>query len=96
MGALGPSVPALSPGDLLGVVAPLAADNTVMVTIGDIPLLPEDIFYIGVAPCCAGLYQLVARVPDGLADGDHEVVLTVNGISSPPGPFISVATPAAQ
>ena len=31
---------------------------------------PEDIVYAGIARCCAGLYQLVFRVPPNVRDGD--------------------------
>ena len=56
-----------------------------------IPLAPADIFYVGVAPCCAGLYQLVVKIPDTAPDGNLRVVVTINGIPSPFGPFIAVA-----
>ncbi len=66
------------------------AQMTVM--IGEFMVLAEDIFYAGVAPCCAGLNQLVIRVPAAVPDGDHEVIVTINGVSAPAGPFISVET----
>ena len=50
-------------------------------------------FNVGTSICCAGLYQAVVRVPDSLLPGDHEVVITVDGISSPMGPFITVGQP---
>ena len=55
-----------------------------------------DVFYAGIAPCCAGLYQIVVRVPDGLPDGNHEVRAMVDGVSTPSGPFITVKSPAAR
>jgi uncharacterized protein (TIGR03437 family) len=70
--------------------------GAVKVSIGGIDLLPYDpnvpgdIFYAGVAPCCAGLYQVVAKVPASLSAGQHQVILTVNGVATPPGPFIPV------
>jgi uncharacterized protein (TIGR03437 family) len=67
----------------------------VSVTIGGLPVRrePEVFFYAGVAPCCAGLYQLVVEVPPTAPDGNLPVVVTVNGISSPNGPYIRVARP---
>ena len=68
----------------------------VRVSIGGIELppynrqTPGDIFYAGVAPCCAGLYQLVVKVPSNLTAGNHGVTVTIDGVSSPPGPFIPV------
>ncbi len=49
-----------------------------------------DVFYAGVAPCCAGLYQFVVRVPPALPDGDAPVVATVQGVSTPAGPFLTI------
>ncbi len=66
---------------------------TVQLTIGGVAVPAEDIAYIGVAPCCAGLYQLVVKVPAALAAGNHEVILTLNGVASPSGPFLPVAAP---
>ena len=50
-------------------------------------------FYIGTAPCCAGLYQLVVKVPDNAPDGDLPVVVTIDGVSTPEGPFVTVQAP---
>lgn len=55
------------------------------------PLAPEDIFHVGLAPGTAGLYQLNIAVPRTAAQGNHSVVLTVYGRSSPLGPVIPVA-----
>ena len=35
-----------------------------------IELPAGDIFYVGAAPCCAGLYQLVVKVPETLGPGN--------------------------
>ena len=82
----------VNPGDPL---AELPEGTSVSITIGGLPVPPEGVLYVGVAPCCAGLYQVVVQVPPSAPDGDHEVVVTVNGVSTPPGPFISVAAAAA-
>jgi uncharacterized protein (TIGR03437 family) len=62
-------------------------------TIGGIALAPEDLLYVGLAPCCAGLNQVVAKVPASAPDGNLPVVLTINGVSSPQGPYITVRKP---
>jgi uncharacterized protein (TIGR03437 family) len=62
-------------------------------TIGDIPVPPEDVFYVGVAPCCAGLYQLVFPVSANAPDGNLRVIFTVGGISTPEGPYVTVRRP---
>ena len=94
----GPTNPSFEAGQIpLSVnpdapTAPLTASN-VRVLFGAIEVAPEDIFYVGVAPCCAGLYQLVVKVPDNAPDGDLPVVIIIDGVSSPEGPFITVAAP---
>ena len=50
----------------------------------------RDILYAGLASCCAGLYQIVLKVPGGLADGNYQITATVAGVSTPSGPFITV------
>lgn len=72
-------------------IASVTANTTV--SIGGIQLPPEDVFYVGVAPCCAGLYQLVVRVPASLNTGNHQVIVTVGGVATPAGPFIAVERP---
>ncbi|MEZ5393324.1 MAG: hypothetical protein R2724_10730 [Bryobacterales bacterium] len=60
------------------------------VTIGGVTLPSEDVFYVGVAPCCAGLYQVVVKVPETLPAGQHEVILAIDGWVSPAGPFLPI------
>ena len=74
-----------------GGLAPLA--NEPSITIGGIAVPPEDIFYAGAAPCCAGLYQFVVRIPPNAPDGDLPVEATVMGVSTPSGPFVTVSGP---
>ena len=59
-------------------------------TIAGIAVPPADVFYAGAAPCCAGLFQFVVRVPPNAPDGDLAVTATVDGVSTPNGPFITV------
>lgn len=61
--------------------------------IGDIPVPREDVPYAGVSPCCAGLYQLVFRVPSNAPDGNLRVLFTVGGVSTPEGPYVTVKRP---
>ena len=51
----------------------------------DAPLL-----YAGAAPCCAGIYQFTVRLPDDLPDGNVPVTADVQGVSTPPGPFLAI------
>jgi uncharacterized protein (TIGR03437 family) len=92
---LGPTDPPFIAGEIPQSAAnPLgAATGEVSLTIGGIAVVGDDLFYVGVAPCCAGLYQVVAKVPDAAPDGNLPVVVTVDSIASPEGPFLAVARP---
>ena len=63
------------------------------VRIGGFELPPQDILYVGAAPCCAGLYQIVVRTPADLPTGDHPVIIGVDGASSPMGPTLRMVKP---
>ncbi len=84
----GPTEPPLEAGQIPDGALPLA--NEVSFTIGGIAVPPEDIFYAGAAPCCAGLYQFTMRVPPAVEDGDAPVIAVVQGVSTPAGPFLTV------
>ena len=89
----GPTDPSFNAGEVPQLEAPPgAADltNPVSVTIGGLPVPDQDVLYAGAAPCCAGLYQLVIKVPDNSPDGDLAVVATVGGVSTPNGPYVTV------
>jgi uncharacterized protein (TIGR03437 family) len=94
---LGPTSPSFQAGQIPLVVNPgnpaAPVSSNVAVSIGGIALGPSDIAYVGVAPCCAGLYQVVLRVPENAPDGNLPLVVTVNGVSSPQGPFVAVQRP---
>ena len=82
-----------------GFLAPLVGDFKV--TIGGMTLqgAPEgtpDVPYAGLASCCAGLYQIVIKVPEGLVDDNYEVTAMVDGISTPAGTFITVENPSGS
>jgi uncharacterized protein (TIGR03437 family) len=51
----------------------------------------SDILYAGVSQN-AGLYQVNLRVPNGIQAGDQSLVITVGGVSSPAGGFITVSS----
>ena len=74
-----------------GGLVPLA--NELSITIGGIAVPPEDIFYAGAAPCCAGLYQFVVRIPLNAPDGDLPVEAAVMGVSTPSRPFVTISGP---
>jgi uncharacterized protein (TIGR03437 family) len=78
-----------SGGPLPGAL-PLESDmvpGNVSVTIG---VRPATFNYLGVTPQSAGLYQLNVTVPGGLTTGNYQVGMTINGISTPTGGFLTV------
>ncbi len=89
----GPTDPPFNAGEVPQLEAPPGAaevTNPVSVTIGGLPVPDQDVPYAGAAPCCAGLYQLVIKVPDNTPDGNLAVVATVGGVSTPDGPYVTV------
>jgi uncharacterized protein (TIGR03437 family) len=94
--AFGNTQPALVAGAIPGLTVPDGVARVTQpfsVTVGGIAVPPEDIFYVGAAPCCAGLDQLVIRVPANAPSGNLAVRLTIGGVSSPEGPYITVKRP---
>ncbi len=88
--------PPLPAGAIPGTSVPdgvARATGAVAVTVGGIPVPAEDVYYAGTAPCCAGLDELVIRVPANAPDGNLPVRFTIGGISSPEGPYITVKKP---
>lgn len=84
--SFGPTVTGPVPGAI-----PNAADSLppgFSVTIGG---RAAAVSYAGVTPGSAGLYQVNLTVPEGLAAGNHSIVLTANGVSTPAGGFLAVA-----
>jgi uncharacterized protein (TIGR03437 family) len=87
---LGLTTPPFAPGQLPSSSAPVTG---VTVAIDSAPVDPTLIQYAGVTPGLAGLYQLNLELPAELAPGDHTITISVNGISSPAGPYISTGPP---
>jgi uncharacterized protein (TIGR03437 family) len=81
----GETTPAITPGTLAAGAA--TVEGQVSVTIGG---APAKVFYAGVSPGFAGLYQVNLTVPDGLASGNQSMVITVNGVSSPAGAYVAI------
>ncbi len=85
----GATSPRLQSGEIPGRQASL--ENEVSFSFGGIAVPPGDITYAGAAPCCAGLYQFSVRIPSGVpSEGDVPVIATVQGVSTPTGPFLAV------
>ena len=84
----GPTEPAFDAGRIPGAASNLAYPISILV--GGMAVPAADVLYAGMAGCCAGLYQFVLRLPDGLPDGDAAVTATVQDVSTPQGPFLTV------
>lgn len=89
----GETAAGLQTGELAEVAAEVLEEADPTVSFGGVVMDPNDIFYVGVTPQAAGLYQLAIRVPANAQPGDRQVVLTVYGKSTPTGPVIPVAAP---
>ncbi len=84
----GATEPRLATGQIPGGQAALV--NAVSFAFGGIAVPAEDVLYAGAAPCCAGVYQFTVRVPADSPEGDAPVTATVNRVSTPQGPFLTV------
>lgn len=94
----GPSDPPLEVGEIPIRVLPDQNGQSRLtlawsLRIGEIPVLPQDVPYVGAAPCCAGLSQLVFKVPANAPDGNLRVMFMVGGVSTPEGPYVTVKRP---
>jgi uncharacterized protein (TIGR03437 family) len=84
----GATSPSFGLGVLPGAAGALATPYTL--TFAGNLLPAANILYAGVAPCCAGLYQVNFRVPAGTPSGNQPLIITVGGVSSPPNAFLTV------
>jgi len=89
---LGLTNPSFGPGQLPPAAAQVSG---LTVSLDGEALDPTAIQYAGVVPQNAGLYQLNIVVPT-LASGDHSIVMTINGVSSPAGAYLTVAPTGAM
>jgi uncharacterized protein (TIGR03437 family) len=85
---LGLTTPPFAAGVLPSAAA--WAAGTFQIGLGGVPLSSTDILYAGVAPGTPGEYQINIRIPASTPDGNQPVVMTVNGIQSPSGAYITV------
>ncbi|MBI4874531.1 MAG: hypothetical protein HY822_07855 [Acidobacteria bacterium] len=84
----GATNPLFFAGELADRVAPVTAG--VSVTLGGRPVAASDILYAGATPGFAGLYQLNLRIPDDAPDGNLPITLSVGGVPSPEGAYLTV------
>jgi uncharacterized protein (TIGR03437 family) len=85
---LGLTNPSFAAGQLPSGASSIASD--LQVTIGSTTLAKTDVLYAGVTPSTAGLYQINIHLPLAIPNGDQPVQMTVNGIASPSGGYMTV------
>jgi uncharacterized protein (TIGR03437 family) len=83
----GATAPSYGPGELPTGAAQVTAP--VSITFGGVQLAASDILYVGVTEN-AGLYQVNLRVPNQVPDGDQSLVITIGGVASPSGGFVTI------
>ena len=89
----GQTDPPLETGQIPARVLPNGIANLrydVSFTIGGVAVPADDVLYAGTAPCCAGVYQFVLRVPQRASRGAAPVMATAGGVSTPAGPFLTI------
>jgi len=92
----GPTEPPLAAGEIparrypeLQGQVPLADELRLLV--GGVEVPSGDISYAGAAPCCAGLYQFVFKIPTTAGTGNLPVVAVIGDDRTGDGPYITVA-----
>lgn len=85
----GPTVPSFTAGQL-APLGPTWMASFVQASIGGILLPPSGIYYSGLAPTFAGLYQFNLQIPPAAPPGDLEVRVEVTDQWSQPGVRIPV------
>jgi uncharacterized protein (TIGR03437 family) len=81
----GPTTPLVSAGEIV-TGAPSVVTMPV-ITIGGVQ---AQVISAVLSPGFAALYQIAIYVPNALSSGDHPVVATVDGISSPDNVFLTI------
>ena len=70
--------PGLRSGEMPDLPLSLAAES-IKAMVGEFEVASENIVYAGASPEIAGLYQVSARIPDTVPDGDHSFSLILDG-----------------
>lgn len=90
----GATNPTTATGEIPGRVTPDAQERPLATAAGNVQVtiggMAATVYYIGGAPCCAGLNQLTVQVPESAPAGELPLILTIDGVSSPAGPFVAV------
>ncbi len=84
----GPTNPVVPPGVFFNDLA--QATGAATVTLNGNPLPAANVTYVGLTPGSPGLYQLNITLPPDTPNGDLSLVITINGVSSSPGAYLTV------
>ncbi len=83
----GDTNPSFGPGVLPNMSAQITSPFTI--SFGGVTLDPSDILYAGVTQN-AGVYQVNIQVPANVPAGDQPFIITIGGVASPSGGYITV------
>ena len=67
-----------------------SATSRPSITVGGVQIPDGQLFFAGLSPSFAGLYQINATLPEGIPPGDAEIKLSFDGFESPDGVTIRV------
>jgi len=86
---LGPTAPAVAPGEIPTEAARIVNENDMQVLLDGVPAPEGSVLYAGVALGFAGLYQINLRLPPGTS-ANPEIRVTLEGQTSPAGVHLPV------
>ena len=86
---LGPTNPAIVPGWIPLAAASLVPESGFQILLDGQPVPPADVLYAGIAPYCAGLYQINLLLPAGTGL-NPQIQLVAAGQISPPQIHLTV------
>jgi uncharacterized protein (TIGR03437 family) len=81
---LGQTEPRTAPGEIVRLAAPIQNDGEFQLTLDNRLVPPESVFYVGLTPGFAGLYQVNLRLPPETGDRP-EIRIGIRDDISPPG-----------
>ncbi len=88
---LGRTVPDLYDGEIAVRAQPIAMRSSFSVLVDGAPVPAQSIYYAGVAPGFAGLYQVNVKMPPSFAP-DPEVRIAFGASMSPPATFLHASS----
>ena len=92
---LGTTVPRFTDGELATTAAQIVERSRFRLFIDGQPVDDHLIFYVGVTPTYAGLYQINLILPNDIGD-DPEIRIAIGDVMSPPGTPLPVRRPPEE